>query len=193
MRIFTLAAIAAISVGATLVAGSTSVAAQDNEQNVRTKKVLGYQNPETGAFEPLVKAVPDTTISPTTGTIDLTLTITLKTALPKGGTILCSGDLIATSENDSTTFSLSVWDESVFSVATVSGSTATCTVTIPYSFHVPAASTTLKNTIEGDYSVEMINATGALPSLVVTLGGTFLNSSLPATGTTTRVAAGVTI
>jgi hypothetical protein len=122
----------------------------------------------------------------------LTLTISLKTALPTGGVIICGAELTADSESE-TTFADTLWIEDVSSKATVSGSTATCTVNVPYSFAVPASSTTVKNTLSANYTVEMLNATGALPSLVVDLDGPFLNGSIPATGTITRVSESVTI
>jgi hypothetical protein len=192
MRIFSLAAIAAILVGATLISGSALAAAQEDEQNVPAKKILGYQDPRTGAFHPLVNAVPDATLAPTTGSVDLTLTISLKTALPSGGKIICGSEISASSQNE-TTFAESIWIEEAYSVATVSGSTAKCTVNVPYSFLVPAASALVKNALTGSYTVEMVNAGTALPSVVVYLNGPFYNGSIPTTGATTNVAQNVTI
>jgi hypothetical protein len=191
MRIFSLAAIAAISVGATL-AGSAVAAAQSGESPVNHKRVLGYQDEQTGTFRPLSTAAPDVTLSPTTGTVELELTISLRTALPKGGAVVCGASLIVLSEN-LTTGSLTSWTEDAYGLATVSGTTATCTVLVPYAFVVSPASTTLKNTIEGTYTVEMVNATGAVPPLVVDLFGTFLSEPLPPTSTTTKVPVSVTI
>ena len=69
MRILSLAVIAAITLGVTL-AGSPSSAAQSGNANSPHKKILGYQNPETGEFEPLARAVPDaSSTAPTTGTV----------------------------------------------------------------------------------------------------------------------------
>jgi len=192
MRNFPLATVAAISIGAALVAGSISLAAQEAEYIAPVKKVLGYQDPKTGAFKPLVKAEPDVTLSPTTGWMELTLTITLKTWLPKGGTIICNADLSTTSES-LTTGSYSIWEQSSYKEATVSGTTATCTVYVPYSYLVPAASSTVTNTITGDYTVEMTNGSGTVPPVATLLTGSFLNAKLPATGTTTKVSLNVTI
>ena len=54
------------------------------------KKVLGYQDAETGEFRPLEKIVPDVTTAPTTGEFEVTFTITLKSTVPTGGSVLCS-------------------------------------------------------------------------------------------------------
>jgi hypothetical protein len=191
MRILSLAAITAISVGATL-AGSAVAVAQSSESAIHHRKVLGYQDEQTGAFHPLATAAPDITLSPTTGTVELELTTSLRTTLPKGGSVVCGASLIVLSEN-LTTGSLSSWTEDAYGIASVSGTTATCTILVPYSFIVPAASTTLKNTIEGTYTVEMVNATGAVPPLIVDLFGTFLSAPLPPTSTTTKVPVSATI
>jgi len=189
MRILRLAAIAAVTVGVTF-AGSHPSAAQSTTPGALHKRVFGYQDQATGAFHPVSTMAPDTTITPTTGTIELTLTITLKTALPKGGGINCGADLSASAE---TSASVGLWLEESYSEATVSGSTATCTVAVPYSWLIPAASRT---TISGTYYVEMAKAPGTVPGASGTVrlsNGPFLSGSIPASGTTTSIAQGVTL
>lgn len=199
MRIFSLAAIAAIALGVTL-AGSPSSAAQSGNASSLHKKILGFQNPETGEFEPLVRAVPDaSSTTPTTGTVEVTLTITLKTALPKNGSVNCGANLTAMSENE-TTFAYAYWYEQAYTIATVSGSTATCTVNVPYSWVIPAASSTVKNSVTGMYAVQMNSAsTGTTGSTVDPTGtvryssGGFLSGAIPATGSTSKYSLSVVI
>jgi len=138
MRIRPLLAYAAVMLALTL-AGPALASAQSAEAGSRHNKVFGYQDPETGVFHPLSTATPDVSTPATTGTIELVMTITLKTALPKGGAVLCGVDLTAFSENLST-YTISDWYEEAYTAATVSGSTATCTVNVPYSWVLPAAS-----------------------------------------------------
>jgi hypothetical protein len=199
MRILSLAAIAALTLGV-MLAGSPSSAAQSGNANSPHKKILGYQNPETGEFEPLVRAIPDaSSTTPTTGTVEVTLTITVKTPLPKGGAIICGADLTAISENKAT-FAYAYWYEQGYTTATVSGSTATCTVNVPYSWVVPAASSAIQNSVTGTYSVQMDSAsTGTTASTVDPTGtvryssGAFLNGAIPTTGSTSKYSVSVVL
>ena len=198
MRIFSRAAIAAFAVGVAL-AGSASTAARSSDSGTPHKRILGYQDQVTGTFHPISKVAPDATITPTTGTVELTLTITLKTALPKGGSIICEADLNATSVNLSTDAG-GLWTEEAYATATVNGSTATCTVNVPYSWAIPASSSTVENSVTGDYLVEMNNAsTGTAGGTAVPTGtvryslGTFLDGAIPATGSTSKYPVSVVI
>jgi hypothetical protein len=183
-----------------MLAGSPSSAAQSGNANSPHKKILGYQNPETGEFEPLVRAIPDaSSTTPTTGTVEVTLTITVKTPLPKGGAIICGADLTAISENKAT-FAYAYCYEQGYTTATVSGSTATCTVNVPYSWVVPAASSAIQNSVTGTYSVQMDSAsTGTTASTVDPTGtvryssGAFLNGAIPTTGSTSKYSVSVVL
>jgi hypothetical protein len=141
--------------------------------------VFGYQDPETGIFQPMVREVPDATTPATTGTIQLALTIKLLTPLPANGSVVCGASLLAESLN-LTTVTGSTWTEDAFSVATVNSSgVATCTVNVPYSWVVPAKSSTVLNSITGDYSIEMSDAAGKAPGVVRMSSGTFLSGAIP--------------
>ena len=85
-----------------------------------------------------------TTAATTTysGTIEVTVNITLKTALPSGDVIACSVDAVASSESETTATSVA-YDDSAASLATVSGSSATCKVNIPFSWVLGTPSTTV--------------------------------------------------
>lgn len=182
MRVIPLLALSVLTLGLTPAA---TAHAQSTSTSTPHKKVLGYQDPETGTFQPLVRVLPDTSTSPTTGTVELTLTISLKTALPKGGTVVCEASLSAVSENLSN-FTIIDWDEEGYSVATVSGSTATCTVNVPYSWVIPANSSTVSNTFSGDYMVEMFNATNVSPTLIRSSVGPFGGNAIPINGSISK-------
>jgi len=190
MRILSVATSTALALGVAL-ALTNLAAAQSIDPGFRHKKVFGYQDPETGAFKPLNQAMPEASTQATTGTVELILSISLKTALPKGGAIVCSADVTAASENTST-FAVSSWSEQASTVATVSGSTATCTVNVPYSWPIPAASASVVNILEGAYSVQMYNTTTpyspatTLPGIVRTSSGGYAYGSIPSTGSTSK-------
>ena len=93
--------------------------------------ILGFLDPHTGAFRP-VPAVAEDSLAPAaatfTGTINLTITVTLKTT---GLTnIICSEEV---SVIDGTT-SFSSFAESNTVAATGTGTTRTCKLLIPYSW-----------------------------------------------------------
>jgi len=183
MRVLSLSAIAALTVALTC-AGVAPAVAQSSSAGAAHRKVLGYQDPETGIFQPLTRVVPDASTSPTSGTVQVTLDITLKTVLPSKGTILCSGQLLAESLNISTmSETISEWTEQANSVATVNGSMAVCTVKVPYSWLLPSGGT---HTLTGSYTVEMNNAAGASPSVIRAASGDFYNSSIPASNTISK-------
>jgi hypothetical protein len=199
MRILSITAIAAVTVGLSLV-GSVPLAAQLSQTNAH-KQILGYQDPETGAFKPLQREVPDLATTPaTTGTVELILTISLKTAVPTGGKVICGASLTATSLN-LTTGTYGDWSEQAYTTATVSGSTATCTVNVPYSWVLPTASTLVTNSVTENYEVAILNgATATAVNTYISTGlvryssGSFYSGKVPATSTTpTKYAVNVTL
>jgi len=197
MRIPLLAAVAIVGI---VLTGNVAAVAQSDELPVQHKKVFGYQDPETGVFKALNRgesnAVDFATIAPTTGTIDVNVTITLKTALPTGGSIACVADFIALSENALTASILSYNEEAAVK-ATVSGSTATCKVAIPYSWLIPPASTTVLNSLSGSLTVTMGvpgTTTATVPILTRSNSQNILTGGkIPATGATTTYAVAVTL
>jgi hypothetical protein len=184
MHIFQLVAVAAVT-ASVAIAGSASSVAQSTAARTPHERILGYQDQVTGTFHPLSIIAPDTTITPTTGTVELTLTITMKTALPKDGYITCSSAVDAESASTALPIGVSLWTEEAFKAAKVVGSEATCTVTIPYSWRLPTASSTLVNSYTGTYEVYMYGASG---SPVRVSSGPFISGSIPTSGTTTTVA-----
>ncbi len=143
----------------TTTAGA-GLAARAQSETAPEDRVMGYQDARTGRFHRLMGAMPEAAATaPFTGTIQLVVAITLKTPVPSGGSVLCSSNVLAESENTSS-FAISSYDENASIKAVVSGTTASCTVNIPYSWSLPPASSTVKNLVMGSYVVEIVGATG---------------------------------
>jgi hypothetical protein len=116
--------------------------------------ILGYLDPKTGAFRPLVQhPVEDEEVepalAPTTGTFTFNFTVTIKSTNLASDTIVCSASA-STTDISGEVIGVSV-SESASVKATVTGSTAQCTVTIPYSWPLKFAST---DTVMLNYSVD---------------------------------------
>jgi hypothetical protein len=179
------------------LAGSVLASAQ-TANPPRSTKVFGFQDSKTGTFHPLGTApdIADTTVATTTysGTIETTVTITLKTALPKGGTIACTVGASAISDNETTGAAVGI-TESATSVATVSGSTATCKVNIPYNWVLFTPSTTIINELSGSLNVIMYSpVTTSIPDFTEDLArehnqAITINAGKPGDGVETVTAA----
>jgi len=192
MRMTVLAAMAAVSLGAALAA-SAPASAQASEAFQMSKKAFGYQDETTGTFHPARIVAPDVTVAPSTGAISTTLTIRLASALPAGAKVVCSSSIIAQSVNliaDTVAF----FAESASRVATVNGTTATCTVRTPYSWTLPAASATVQDSVTGEYEVSIFNGGTVLPNLLRSSSGQYLHlTQIPLVGTVTTVPVNVTL
>jgi hypothetical protein len=157
------------------------------------KKVFGYQD-SSGAFHPVTRAVPDAAATaPTTGTIQVTLNITVKSTFPSGTTrtILCAADVDATSL--STTAQTTNYTEAAFANATGSGTTYSCTLKIPYSWILP--STFVQRSLLGAYTVQVNNSNvSAGPAILRLTESDFVSTStIPANGATSTYTVAVTI
>jgi hypothetical protein len=154
MRKHSIALVVAITLG--ILGGSVQALSQT--ANRHPAKIFGFQDSKTGIFHALGNSaeIADPTAATTTyaGEIEATVTITLKTALPKGGTIACTVGATAISDSETTDATVG-FVESATSVATVSGSTATCKVNIPYSWVLFTPSTTVINQLTGSLDVIM--------------------------------------
>lgn len=149
--------------------------------------ILGYLDPHTGAFRPVPQPAAEDVEPPAamtfTGTITVTLTITLKTT---GLTnVTCTAE---TSVFDNPTSPTS-YEESNTVVATGTGSTKTCKLTIPYSWSL--ATQTTDNMSTG-YTVFGSTGTSGLPQRTATRSPLDVRK-VPANGTTTPLSAAVTI
>ena len=95
--------------------------------------ILGYLDPQTGAFRPVpsgTELAPDPSTHTTFGgTITLTLTVTLKTT--SISTVSCTANVEVLDDED---VSSRAYLESAGAAGTGSGATRTCTVSVPYSW-----------------------------------------------------------
>lgn len=152
MRKHSIALVAAIAL--VTLSGSVLAFAQTANPS-RSTKTFGFQD-KTGTFHPLRNSAdiadPAAATTTFTGTIEVTVTITLKTALPTGGQVACSVEADASSSGTSGEVG---YVEDATKLATVSGSTATCKVNIPYSWLLFTASTTQTNSLDGSLDVFM--------------------------------------
>jgi hypothetical protein len=139
--------------------------------------VLGRMNLKTGAFTPLPAVAGAASPKTYTGTIQATLTIQVKSALPAKQTYLCGISVEVfdpTSESEGPSASASI-------AQAASDGTLKCVVTIPYSW-VLAPSSTL--TASANWTVTATQATGATR----TAGGSFAGFN-PETAPATKLSA----
>jgi hypothetical protein len=134
--------------------------------------ILGYLDPKTGAFKPLVqRPVEDeeaAALAPITGTFVFNFTVSIKSTNLGSDTIACTAN--ASTNEFANGFNA---EESASVKATVSGSKATCKVTIPYSWPLK---TPINDTVSLQYSVE---AVGAGTATVLGLPNRLSSQSLP--------------
>ena len=190
MRIFPIvASVSALMALSLMQAGHVSAAGQEAIPS-QHNPLLGYQDPKTGIFHQHSTVIPEAVVAPVTGTITLTLHITLKTALASGSKVACTQVVTASySSATGTTF----YDESAEAFASVSGTTATCVVSIPHSWQFPAPVSTDVETLTGEYTAEIVNpaatTTTVLPlerqssSSFVSLHGANIFATAPTTYT----------
>jgi hypothetical protein len=181
MRIFPFAGLASIALGIAL-AGSASTAAQSVQTASRHTKVFGYQDPQTGAFHPLARAVPQAaTTTPTIGKYEVTFNIAIDSTFPKGATLLCNVDITEISVTESSTPTEIDYGETASASLAVSGKTATCTVALPYSWVIPASTTKapVVSTVTGAYSVSVFSSSSATITSAALEGLRSVSSTLP--------------
>jgi hypothetical protein len=152
--------------------------------------ILGYLDPHTGAFRPATQAVDDTAEVPALtvfgGTVNLTITVTLKTTAIT--TVTCTGSVSV--EDGITTGSPRFIDEGNGVTATGTGTTRTCKISIPYSWGLATQSSDMMST---SYTVGgSASATGTLPSRSSLLSP-LDTRKVPANGTITTLTAAVTL
>jgi hypothetical protein len=152
--------------------------------------ILGYLDPKTGAFRPLVQRPVEEeeapALAPTTGTLVFNFTISIKSTNLGSDTIACTANA---STNELANGFLA--SESASVKATVRGSTATCKVTIPYSWPLK---TPAIDTVSLDYTVGAVGAGTAtvlglpnrdslqsLPSIKVPLTGATTTETINST------------
>lgn len=100
--------------------------------------------------------------APVTGAYSVTYNIDLVSTLPVGTTIVCKTQIAPALQGAEGQSGMVVPVESAASVATVSGSTATCIVEIPFAWTLSANQTNVLLS----YEIQAVNATGTLPLVV---------------------------
>lgn len=158
-------------------------------------KTFGYQD-EQGVFHAF-QAVPDTvTKTDYTGTLDVTIHITVKSTFKTGTTIACGAEAIATSENIATYAGIA-YDEWAFADATGSGTTYTCTLKIPYSWNLITPSSDIQNSMSVSYTVVALGTSGTIFSVnqgYRETGSDIVQQvAIPAIGATTSYSVNATI
>jgi len=150
--------------------------------------ILGYLDPQTGAFRPVPQVVAgegeEPTLTTYTGTINVTITITVKSSGLTDFTCTANTTVLDNVSSGAPT----VYNESDDVAATGSGSTRTCTLKIPYSW---ALATQPSDTMITGYSVEGM-ASEAQPQRVATRVP-LDTRRVPSNGATTNLTANVTI
>jgi hypothetical protein len=143
-----------------------------------------------------------TTATTYTGTVDVKVTVKLVSTVPAGASISCNAnlDLEYSVKEQSSTSSLLGYDlvgsYSEGTNAVISGKTATCSFTIPYSWTVPASTSTITITVDGITAGVSLNEyvdTASTSTTGATSRGTSVEldgpSTMPANGTTTKLTA----
>lgn len=151
-----------------------------------TTGILGYLDPNTGAFRPVPAATEEDTSFPAAtvfgGTVTVTITITVKTTALTN--FICSANV---SVLDGTT-SPTVFSETNSVAATGAGSTRTCKLSIPYAWSLTNQSTDRMTT---SYTVSGTTGTTGLPQR--TSARNPLDARIvPANGAITALTAAVT-
>jgi hypothetical protein len=172
MRTLTLITLAAVLLGLT-VAGSTLAAAQSQEITYTTKKTFGYLDSR-GVFHAIPRAIPDAASMQTySGTLEVDVTITVRTVVASNESVICEADFIANSIENSTQ-SVTGYEEMAIIAAKSSGkswnlaskpspdvtsATGTCKILIPYSWTLPIGpehTSEYTNSLEGDLSLAIV-------------------------------------
>jgi hypothetical protein len=166
---------------------------------VQNKPVIGYQDPQTGLFHPLSVISPQAATVATTGKVEVTFNIKIVSTFATGTLITCSPQVIAV--QISTTPPLdgaASFSEYESVVATTSGATATCKLTIPYDWQLLPAASVQEESFTGQYTVTALQvvASASTPTGIVDRisSGTFVAAAtIPASGTTSKYTVDVTL
>jgi len=152
--------------------------------------IPGYYNPTTHTFQTRVtpRALPDaSTLKDYTGTLKFEYTIKVDTPVPSGEEMLCEASTLL---EDDASDGLE-YQESASSVAKVSGSSASCTVQIPYAWPLEETS----GTVSISYSVVIApsSATSQINEYATRAHSSATYIALPSVGATTVVPLSVTL
>jgi hypothetical protein len=174
-----------IIVGMIVCALSSQLAWGQEASPARTRGALGYFDYSTGAFRLVGPMTEDfnsdslAATTPQTGTVTVNFTITIKSVIPANYLISCGVSAIVTEVSIA---GVNIISEDAAVAATRTGSTAKCTVTIPYSWALLNPSTAR---LSLNYTLGASKATAATGLLSRLSLGTIANIAAPASGSTT--------
>lgn len=145
--------------------------------------ILGYLDPKTGAFKPVAQAgeAPALGFTTVNGEFEFKISVTIKSSISTTTSLLCESHVSTFDTGGGVSHT-----ETAIVAASRSGSTATCTVVIPYAWALATAST---DSVSLDYSV--IAGSATTPSRIST--HTLAPIKVPANGMTTVETVAVTI
>ncbi|HTX77333.1 MAG TPA: hypothetical protein VMD29_14075 [Terracidiphilus sp.] len=161
------------------------------------QKTVGYQD-EQGVFHPFNQAVPDTVAKTDyTGTLDVTIHITVKSTFKTGTIIACGTEALVSSYSETNPLAGLSYEEWDYAEATGSGTSYTCTLKIPYSWSLLSPGTGVANSMSATYEVLALAPSGSIFStgngLRYTAGPLATSASIPAIGATTSYTINATI
>lgn len=134
------------------------------------------------------------TTAPVTGSFVAKFTIKLSTAIPSGDSVICVLSTSLVDENTTTYTLNNEIEESKSSKATVSGSTATCSATIPYSWYLSSPST---DTVALSYQLYIVSSTATNETGVARSSFQYVPGAgaikVPSSGTTTTYTISATL
>jgi len=132
-------------------------------------------------------------VAPTTGTLVFNFTVTLKSALPKNSVLVCNAGATVSEVGPSIS-------QRATGFGTISGTTGTCKVTLPYSWALATASTdkiSLSYSAEVDYLYQATASNGTLAAAQLVAMDRVSESlaliSVPLNGATTTEAISATL
>jgi hypothetical protein len=125
------------------------------------------------------------------GAYAVTFNLTIASTLPTGSTITCRAQIVPTLKgSDATNLQvLAAPVETATGIATVNGSTATCTAEIPFSWTLPNS----QSTVMLSYEIDAVSTTGGTRLVVRSSLQQNINEALPSAGGTASPIFNVTL
>jgi len=172
MRVLTIAAIAAITLGLG-IAGSAPAFAQSDSSTHTTKRIFGYQDSH-GVFHALSRSAapdPEVTTRLFTGTLEVDVTITLQTRISTTtNRVLCEADFTAASINNESQAEVDYEETAMapalpgkaavvssFPAPATSPQLVTCKILIPYSWTLVPPGPGYTTSLQGDLSLTIVS------------------------------------
>jgi hypothetical protein len=123
------------------------------------------------------------------GVYSITFNLNIASTLPANSTITCKAQIVPASSSFNGLASQEAAPfESAAGVATVTGSTATCSVDIPFSWSLQST----RRGVALSYQLDAVNAAGSLPAVVRSSVLQNIQESYPASGATSSISFDVT-